>query len=136
MALSTNNKRSFSEINVTPLVDVMLVLLIIFMVTAPMLQQGIKVNLPQARAQSLKSEEQKIMITITKDEKIYINKNPYTLEELGKTLKALEAYNKNRQVFLKADKDVPYGFVVRVMSEIKSAGIQELGMVTEPLHEK
>lgn len=136
MALNTNNKRSFSEINVTPLVDVMLVLLIIFMVTAPMLQQGIKVNLPQAKAQSLKSEEQKIMITITKDEKIYINKNPYTIKELGDTLKALEAYNKNRQVFLKADKDVPYGFVVRVMSEIKSAGIQELGMVTEPLHTK
>jgi TolR protein len=136
MAINTNSKRSFSEINVTPLVDVMLVLLIIFMVTAPMLQQGIKVNLPQAKAQSLKSEEQKIMITITKDEKIYINKNPYTIDELGKTLKAIEAYNKNKQVFLKADKDVPYGFVVRVMSEIKSAGIQELGMVTEPLHER
>jgi biopolymer transport protein TolR len=134
MALSGNNRRSFSEINVTPLVDVMLVLLIIFMVTAPMLQQGIKVNLPQARAQSLKSEEEKLMITITKDERIYINKNPYTLDELGKTLKALQAYKKNRQVFLKADKDVPYGFVVRVMSEIKAAGIQELGMVTEPLH--
>jgi len=136
MAINTNSKRSFSEINVTPLVDVMLVLLIIFMVTAPMLQQGIKVNLPQAKARSLKSEEQKIMITITKDEKIYINKNPYTIDELGKTLKAIEAYNKNKQVFLKADKDVPYGFVVRVMSEIKSAGIQELGMVTEPLHER
>jgi len=136
MAINTNSKRSFSEINVTPLVDVMLVLLIIFMVTAPMLQQGIKVNLPQAKARSLKSEEQKIMITITRDEKIYINKNPYTIDELGKTLKAIEAYNKNKQVFLKADKDVPYGFVVRVMSEIKSAGIQELGMVTEPLHER
>lgn len=137
MALNTNNsKRSFSEINVTPLVDVMLVLLIIFMVTAPMLQQGIKVNLPQARAQSLKAEEEKIMITITKDEKIYINKNPYTIDELGRTLKAIETYNKNKQVFLKADKDVPYGFVVRVMSEIKAAGIQELGMVTEPLHAK
>jgi biopolymer transport protein TolR len=76
------------------------------------------------------------MITITKDQKIYINKNPYTIDELGSTLKALQAYKKNRQVFLKADKDVPYGFVVRVMSEIKAAGIQELGMVTEPLHER
>ncbi len=136
MAFSGNSKQSFSEINVTPLVDVMLVLLIIFMVTAPMLQQGIKVNLPQARAQSLKSQEEKLMITITKDQKIYINKNPYTINELGTTLKALHAYNKNKQVFLKADKDVPYGFVVRVMSEIKAAGIQELGMVTEPLHER
>ena len=95
MALSSNNRRSFSEINVTPLVDVMLVLLIIFMVTAPMLQQGIKVNLPQARAQSIKSEEQKLMITITKDQKIYINKNPYTIDELGTTLKALQAYKRN-----------------------------------------
>ncbi len=136
MAISGNNKRSFSEINITPLVDVMLVLLIIFMVTAPMLQQGIKVALPQARAQSFKSEEEKLMITITKDQKIYVNKNPYTIDELGATLKALQAYKKNRQVFLKADKDVPYGFVVRVMSEIKAAGIQELGMVTEPLHER
>ncbi len=116
------------------MVGMPLVLLIIFMVTAPMLQQGIKVNLPQARAQSIKSEEQKLMITITKDQKIYINKNPYTIGELGTTLKALQAYKKNKQVFLKADKDVPYGFVVRVMSEIKAAGIQELGMVTEPLH--
>ncbi len=136
MAFSNNNKRSFSEINVTPLVDVMLVLLIIFMVTAPMMQQGIKVDLPQARAQSFKAQEEKLMITVTRDEKIFVNKNPYTLDELGKTLKAIQAYRKDKQVFLKADKDVPYGFVVRVMSEIKTAGIQELGMVTEPLHEK
>ncbi len=129
-----NNKRTFSDINVTPLVDVMLVLLIIFMVTAPMLQQGIKVNLPQAKANNIKANEEKIMITITRDEKIYINKNPYTLNELGKTLKAINAYNREKQVFLKADKDVPYGFVVRVMSAIKNAGIKELGMVTEPLH--
>lgn len=129
-----NNKRTFSDINVTPLVDVMLVLLIIFMVTAPMLQQGIKVNLPQAKANNIKANEEKIMITITRDEKIYINKNPYTLNELGQTLKAINAYNREKQVFLKADKDVPYGFVVRVMSAIKDAGIKELGMVTEPLH--
>ncbi|MCL4479614.1 MAG: protein TolR [Deltaproteobacteria bacterium] len=129
-----NNKRTFSDINVTPLVDVMLVLLIIFMVTAPMLQQGIKVNLPQAKANNIKANEEKIMITITRDEKIYINKNPYKLNELGKTLKAINAYNREKQVFLKADKDVPYGFVVRVMSAIKDAGIKELGMVTEPLH--
>ena len=129
-----NNRRTFSDINVTPLVDVMLVLLIIFMVTAPMLQQGIKVNLPQAKANNIKANEEKIMITITRDEKIYINKNPYKLNELGKTLKAINAYNREKQVFLKADKDVPYGFVVRVMSAIKDAGIKELGMVTEPLH--
>ncbi len=136
MAISSGGRRSFSEINVTPLVDVMLVLLIIFMVTAPMLQQGVKVNLPQARAQSFKMQERKLMITITRDQRIYINNNPYTVGQLGSTLKALEAYRTDKQVFLKADKDVPYGFVVRVMSEIKAAGIQELGMVTEPLHEK
>ncbi len=136
MAFNNNSRRSFSEINVTPLVDVMLVLLIIFMVTAPMMHQGIKVNLPHAKAQNLKSHEKKLLITVTRDKKIYINKNPYTLKEFGRKLKAIQTYRKYKQVFLKADKNVPYGFVVRVMSMIKAAGIQELGMVTKPLQIK
>jgi biopolymer transport protein TolR len=118
-----------SEINVTPFVDVMLVLLIIFMVTAPLLQQGIDVNLPQAKGKDLPPEE-RIALVIKRDGIIYMNDNPVSLTEMGNKLKAISKLNPN--VFLKADKDVPYGFVVEVMGEIKEAGIEKLGMITEP----
>jgi biopolymer transport protein TolR len=118
-----------SEINVTPFVDVMLVLLIIFMVTAPLLQQGIDVNLPQAKGKDLPPEE-RIALVIKRDGIIYMNENPVSLTEMGNKLRAISKLNPN--VFLKADKDVPYGFVVEVMGEIKEAGIEKLGMITEP----
>lgn len=118
-----------SEINVTPLVDVMLVLLIIFMVTAPLLQQGIDVNLPKAKGKDMPPEE-RVALVIKKDMKVYMNDTPVSIEEMRKKLQALSKANAN--VFLKADKDVPYGFVVEVMGEIKEAGIEKLGMVTEP----
>jgi biopolymer transport protein TolR len=118
-----------SEINVTPFVDVMLVLLIIFMVTAPLLQQGIDVNLPQAKGKDLPPEE-RIALVIKRDGIIYMNDNPVSLTEMGNRLRAVSKLNPN--VFLKADKDVPYGFVVEVMGEIKEAGIEKLGMITEP----
>lgn len=118
-----------SEINVTPLVDVMLVLLIIFMVTAPLLQQGIDVNLPKAKGKDLPPEE-RINIVIKKDGAIYINDTPMSLPELRHKLEAISKLNPN--IFLRADKDVPYGFVVEVMGDIKDAGIEKLGMVTEP----
>ena len=118
-----------SEINVTPLVDVMLVLLIIFMVTAPLLQQGIDVNLPAAKGQQLPPEE-RITVTVKKDGSVFIGETRLTADELKKRLEALSKMNPN--VFLRADKDVPYGAVVRVMSEIKESGIEKLGMITEP----
>jgi biopolymer transport protein TolR len=118
-----------SEINVTPLVDVMLVLLIIFMVTAPLLQQGIDVNLPQAKGKDLPPEE-RVTIVIKKDGLIFLNDNPFTLPELKNKLQALS--QRNPDVFLKADKDVSYGLVVEVMGEVKEAGIEKLGMITEP----
>ncbi len=118
-----------SEINVTPLVDVMLVLLIIFMVTAPLLQQGIDVNLPKAKGKDMPPEE-RIALVIKKDAKIYMNDSPVSMDEMRQKLQAISKMNPN--VFLKADKDVPYGFVVEVMGEIKEAGIEKLGMVTEP----
>lgn len=118
-----------SEINVTPFVDVMLVLLIIFMVTAPLLQQGIDVNLPKAKGKDMPPEE-RVSIVIKKDQRIYMNDNPVSLSEMKKKLSAISKLNPN--VFLKADKDVPYGLVVGVMGEIKEAGIEKLGMVTEP----
>ena len=118
-----------SEINVTPFVDVMLVLLIIFMVTAPLLQQGIDINLPKAKGKDLPPEE-RITLTIKKGDVIFMNDNPVSFSDMRKKLEAISKLNPN--VFLKADKDVPYGFVVEVMSEIKEAGIEKLGMITEP----
>ncbi len=118
-----------SEINVTPLVDVMLVLLIIFMVTAPLLQQGIDVNLPKAKGKDMPPEE-RIALVIKKDMKVYMNDSPVSMADMRRKLQAVSKMNPN--VFLKADKDVPYGFVVEVMGEIKEAGIEKLGMVTEP----
>jgi len=118
-----------SEINVTPFVDVMLVLLVIFMVTAPLLQQGIDVNLPKAKGKDLPPEE-RITLVVKKGGAIYMNDNPVSMTEMRHKLEAISKLNPN--VFLKADKDVPYGFVVEIMGEIKEAGIEKLGMITEP----
>jgi len=120
-------RQALSEINVTPLVDVMLVLLIIFMITAPLLQQGIDVNLPQAKGSELTPSE-RIVITIKKNRKIYVNKTAVTLKTLRKKI----SRKKDREVFLRADRDVPYGLVVSVMGELRDMGIEKIGMVTEP----
>ncbi|NOZ69683.1 MAG: protein TolR [Deferribacteres bacterium] len=120
-------RQALSEINITPFVDVMLVLLIIFMVTAPLLQQGIDINLPQAKGREL-SPAERIVITIKKDGKIYVDKTAVTLKSLTAKLSG----STNKEVFLKADRDVPYGVVVAVMGELREIGIERLGMVTEP----
>lgn len=128
-----NKERSvLSEINVTPLVDVMLVLLIIFMVTAPMLKQGIDVDLPQAKGKSLPAEE-RLIIVIKRDGTIYLNEKKMKLSQIVEKLRAVSKINPD--VYLKADKTVPYGEVVKLMAEIKEAGIEKLGMVTEPATE-
>lgn len=120
-------RQALSEINVTPFVDVMLVLLIIFMVTAPLLQQGIDVNLPQAKGKEM-SPSERVVITIKNDGKLYIDKSAVTIETLKRDLLKIP----NKEVFLKADKNVPYGIVVTVMGELREIGIEKLGMVTEP----
>jgi biopolymer transport protein TolR len=126
---SNRDRNVLSEINVTPFVDVMLVLLVIFMVTAPLLQQGIDVNLPKAKGRDLPPEE-RVTLVIKKGGIIYMNENPVSITQMGRKLKAISKLNPN--VYLKADKDIPYGFVVEVISEIKESGIEKLGMITEP----
>jgi biopolymer transport protein TolR len=124
--------KAMAEINVTPLVDVMLVLLIIFMVTAPMLSMGIDVNLPRVKSKSVDVTEEKLVLTINEAKEIYLNKTKLPLGEINSKLEAIFSNRIDREVFLRADKNVPYGFVVEVMSEIRKAGVDKLGMITEP----
>jgi biopolymer transport protein TolR len=127
-----DNRGTMSEINVTPLVDVMLVLLIIFMVTAPMMQQGVQVNLPKADTKAMNPAEETVVVTVDKNNKVFINKEETPAGDLRSKLTDLFATRTKKEVFLKADASVPYGEVVRVMADIKGAGIERLGMVTEP----
>jgi biopolymer transport protein TolR len=122
---------TLSEINVTPLVDVMLVLLIIFMVTAPMLQQGFDVNLPQEQeGGTLDPRRERLVITLAKNERMFLNDRRIDFPELEQALR--QASTTTREVFLRADQDIPYGLVVKMMAAIKQAGIERLGIVTVP----
>ena len=127
-----DQNKAMAEINVTPLVDVMLVLLIIFMVTAPMLSMGIDVNLPRVKSKSVDVTEEKLVLTINEAKEIYLNKTKLPLGEINSKLEAIFSNRIDREVFLRADKNVHYGFVVEVMSEIRKAGVDKLGMITEP----
>ncbi len=121
-----------SDINVTPFVDVMLVLLIIFMVTAPMLMQGLDVALPQVTTKALETKEEHLVITVRKDNQIFINDFEVSLDTLQDKLAKIIQGRASADVYLKADKDVSYGLVAQVMARIKDAGVDKLGMVTEP----
>lgn len=141
MGMASGNRRSgaISDINVTPLVDVMLVLLIIFMVTAPLITQGVEVALPKTKAKPLDGDEKKVVLSLTKDKKIFIGSNadnaiPYEL--LEEKLKANAKLQAERELFLHADRRLEYGFVVDVMAIAKRAGIEKLGMVTDPLEDE
>jgi biopolymer transport protein TolR len=127
-----NNRGVMAEINVTPLVDVMLVLLVIFMVTAPMMQQGVQVNLPKADTRAMTSAEETVIVTVDKSGKVFINKEQVPVGDLRDRLTTMFAARAKKEVFLKADATVPYGAVVRTMADIKGAGIERLGMVTDP----
>ena len=133
MLTGGDSKRFLSEINVTPFVDVMLVLLVIFMVTAPMMQEGVDVNLPQAKGKSLPSKEKRVTISITDKREIYINDRKTQLVQLEDALKKIFKNRLDKQIFLRADEIVPYGYVVKTMAAIRNAGIEQLGMVTAPL---
>ena len=120
-----------SQINVTPLVDVMLVLLVIFMVTAPIIQQGVEVTLPAVKAQALPGKEEQFVVSITRDRQIYLNDAKLSADDLSGKLKAIAQERPDREVFIRADDQVPYGEVIRTMAAIKAAGIENVGMVTE-----
>jgi biopolymer transport protein TolR len=136
MMFGANSDRLMSDINVTPFVDVMLVLLIIFMVTAPMMMQGLDVALPETTAQPLASSKEHLIITINNKNQIFINDYQISLEFLQEKLGKILQGREQREVYLKADKSIPYGIVVKVMSEIKGAGVEKIGMVTEPADAK
>ena len=130
---NNKGKRSFvAEINVTPLVDVMLVLLIIFMVTAPMMTQGLEVDLPEATTKSLKQMEEPLVVTIKKEGDVYLKKDKMTSAELQQQLKGMAPEQKKEGIYLRADKNVPYGVVTSAMADIHQAGFDKIGMITVP----
>ncbi len=132
MQTGSGNDPLMSDINVTPFVDVMLVLLIIFMVTAPMMVQGVDVDLPLATAAPLTASEDNLIISIDNERKVYINNQEVSVAFLSEKLGAVLENMDTDTVYLKADKQVPYGVVVNVMSQIKKAGVKSLGMITLP----
>lgn len=132
MIFETRHRRFLAEINVIPLVDVVLVLLVIFMVTAPMLYRGMDVKLPTSASNTIKPEE-RIVLTIERDQRLYLDKDRVSPAQLESRLRAARQRNGDVAVFLRADRDVPYGTVVQVMDGVKQAGIEKLGMVTDPV---
>jgi biopolymer transport protein TolR len=132
MMFDTRRRRFLAEINIIPLVDVVLVLLIIFMVTAPMLYRGMDVKLPTSQSNTIKPDE-RLVLTIERDLKVYLDKDQLSLEQLEFRLKQAKQHNADVSIYLRADQAVPYGTVVRVMDGIKRAGIEKLGMVTDPV---
>jgi len=130
-SLARGGRTSLAEINVTPLVDVMLVLLIVFMVSAPLMQQGVEVNLPKANASALQQSEEPIVISIQRDSTIIYNQKSYTAKTLGVKLTSLAASKPNTQILVQADQAVNYGVVAKVMAELKRAHFTRVGLVTE-----
>ncbi len=129
-------KKLVADINVTPLVDVMLVLLIIFMVTAPMMTQGLDVDLPETTSKSLRQEENPIVVTIDKEGEISLDNFSVSQKVLLQELSKYGTEVKEKPIYLKADKAVAYGIVVSVMADIKQAGFDKLGMITQPTDKK
>ena len=124
---------SISQINVTPLVDVMLVLLIIFMVSAPMLSQGVELELPKETISQVEGEGEQLVVSITKSGDVFIGSgNKVSLEQFGPRLKAIIDQRKDKRVFIKADRSVAYGSVMAVMARARRAGIFKIGLITEP----
>lgn len=131
MIFESRHRRFLSEINIIPLVDVVLVLLVIFMVTAPMLHRGIDLTLPQSKSNTITPAE-RLIITIEPTGAMYVGKDRVTLITLRKRLHEAKALNPDVSVYLRADSKIAYGHIVKIMDEVKGVGIERLGMVTNP----
>jgi biopolymer transport protein TolR len=127
---------AISDINVTPLVDVMLVLLVIFMVTAPILQQGVSIDLPKVAAAPLAGDEEQLVVNVNKTGQVFLNDTPMTIDALTTKLAAIRAARPDRQVFVRADQSVPYGQVMKTMAAVRESGLTRVGLVTEPPPER
>ncbi|MDJ0763072.1 MAG: protein TolR [Myxococcota bacterium] len=136
MSISGGHNTAMSEINITPFVDVMLVLLIIFMVTAPMLSKGVEIDLPKAKAQPMEVDESKLLMVIDAERRVYLGETEIPHARLEEALVNNVRLQREGELYLKADRNIPYGFVVQVMAIIKRAGIPKLGMVTDPIDEQ
>lgn len=128
----SNGGDAISQINVTPLVDVMLVLLIIFMVTAPILQQGVTIDLPKVAAGPLAGSEEQLVVNVTRTGDVLLNDTPMPLDRLTEKLRAIAAARPDRQLYVRADQAVPYGQVMKTMGAVRAAGLTRVGLVTEP----
>lgn len=129
---SQKSRVALSEINVTPLVDVMLVLLIMFMVTTPLMQQGIDVDLPKTSASGVETTDEPFVLVINAQQKMTAAEQPIAMPELREKLKAIFTQRKNKQIYIQADRKVDYGFVAEAMAEIRAAGIFNIGLITLP----
>ena len=127
-----SRNRPLSEINVTPFVDVMLVLLIIFMVTAPMMQQGVDVDLPETTTQPLRMKDEPLILSVQKSGKYFLGRTEVPLVDLREKLEAIFEGRDSKEIFLRADTEAPYGVVVKALAAAREAGATKLGMVTEP----
>jgi biopolymer transport protein TolR len=136
MGMSSGSSRGsrtvLSEINVTPFVDVMLVLLIIFMVTAPMMQQGLDIELPETASTGVATNDEPFILVIKKNKKIFAGDAEMSINTLSEKLKAIFSTRKNKQIYIQADKAVDYGFVAEAIGEVRSAGIYSIGLITNP----
>jgi biopolymer transport protein TolR len=134
MAMSSaGGKGPMSEINVTPMVDVMLVLLIIFMISAPLMTTGIDVNLPDTRAPRMDIDKEKMLLTVTAERKVYLGETEVPYEKLEEALANNDRLRVDREIYIQADETVPYGFVAKVMALVRRSGVLKLGIVTDPL---
>ena len=138
MAFDTGSSSNdaISQINVTPLVDVMLVLLIIFMVTAPILQQGVPVDVPKVSGGPLAGQEEQLVVNVGKGGETYLNDTPMSLDQITEKLRAIVTARPDRQIYVRADQAVSYGVVMKVMGAVRDAGLARVGLVTEPPAER
>ncbi len=136
MKASNDSKGPLSEINVVPLVDVMLVLLIIFMITAPMMQHGMNIDIPKVTTKPMPTKDEPQVLNVTKEQQLILNEKKLEEKDLKPAIELLFANKKDKEIYLRADKSVPYGFVVRCMGLIREAGIEKINIVTKPLEER